>query len=702
MRIKPILIIAVILLTFFAAQKILAATYYVGTAGTPGGNYFTDIQSAVDTASAGDLVLVSNGVYNSGERITPGYSLLNRVVMTKNIILQSVSGAENTIILGAKASGGGNGDGAVRCVFMTEGTVSGFTISNGFTLTSGLFNYNRSGGGIWITNGCVVTNCIINKSSADFFGGGVYCQNGGEIYGCTINGNSATNGGGVHCFSGGVVSDCTINGNRAIDTGGGMYSWKGEIFDCTISGNVAGNKGGGTYFHYYGTVSNCLISGNVLENNFSSGGGVYCKNGGVISDCVISNNSAKSAGGGVVCYKGGVISNCIINGNSLGDFGDGGGVCCESGGSVYGCTINGNSAGLSGGTGGGVTCWGGGIISDCTISGNSAKSGGGVKCHDGGSVSKCAISSNSAEYGGGANSYNGGAVSECTISGNSASQSGGGVYCSKGGTFTNCLISGMNTAPSGGGVMLWDDSKIINCTIVGNSATYKGGGIFCANDGTIINTIIYDNQAASGDLNWRLQYSGMDFSYCCTIPISGLPGGIGCFSENPMFVSPGSDYHLKEGSSCIDAGLNMPWMIGATDLDGNPRIYNGTVNIGAYEYLSGKIRVTSPDWKLKNNKKKGLLKGKPITPLLMSYLTNGYGIGIWNLDTDSNVDGPRKLTAKNKKGTVWIFKDKNDKTAKITYSEKYNVKKDIYKTKLKYILQGGIPESNQVYIAPLE
>jgi len=39
------------------------------------------------------------------------------------------------------------------------------------------------------------------------------------------------------------------------------------------------------------------------------------------------------------------------------------------------------------------------------------------------------------------------------------------------------------------------------------------------------------------------------------------------------------------GSPCIDTGAIMPWMTGATDLDGNPRIHDGQVDMGCYEFV---------------------------------------------------------------------------------------------------------------------
>jgi hypothetical protein len=52
-----------------------------------------------------------------------------------------------------------------------------------------------------------------------------------------------------------------------------------------------------------------------------------------------------------------------------------------------------------------------------------------------------------------------------------------------------------------------------------------------------------------------------------------------------------SNLRLQATSPCINAGKNslVSW---ATDLDGNPRIVGGTVDIGAYEYQSPSSRIS--------------------------------------------------------------------------------------------------------------
>ena len=125
------------------------ATWYVWTnspANGPGTNWptaFRDIQSAVNAATnTEDRVLVTNGVYATGTKATPGASLLCRIVVTNAITVQSVNGPTNTLIVGQ----GPLGTGAVRCAYLTNNAVlSGFTLSNGFTRTDGDWRLNKCG-----------------------------------------------------------------------------------------------------------------------------------------------------------------------------------------------------------------------------------------------------------------------------------------------------------------------------------------------------------------------------------------------------------------------------------------------------------------------------------------------------------------------------------------------------------------------------
>ena len=46
------------------------------------------------------------------------------------------------------------------------------------------------------------------------------------------------------------------------------------------------------------------------------------------------------------------------------------------------------------------------------------------------------------------------------------------------------------------------------------------------------------------------------------------------------------DFRLAIGSPAIDSGTNITWpLLPAMDLDGNPRILNDIVDLGAYEYI---------------------------------------------------------------------------------------------------------------------
>ena len=71
-------------------------------------------------------------------------------------------------------------------------------------------------------------------------------------------------------------------------------------------------------------------------------------------------------------------------------------------------------------------------------------------------------------------------------------------------------------------------------------------------------------------------------SYCCTQPQS--TNGFGHITNAPLFVDlVGGNLRLQSNSPCIYAGNNA-YAPAGPDLDGQPRIVGGTVDIDAYKF----------------------------------------------------------------------------------------------------------------------
>ncbi len=388
-------------------------------------------------------------------------------------------------------------------------------------------------------------------------------------------------------------------------TGIVIRSWRDGELDPTNTVVI----GTGATNCFYLNHAGALLEGLTITNGYAQGtlrgGGVYIyENGGTVRRCIIAGNSAWSGAGVFMRSTKGLLENSTIRNNrGLGAGGQGGGgVYVELFGSVQGCDVYSNT---TAGAGGGIYLNTSGTVYNTFIHDNSANYGAGLYLLSSGMARSNRIYNNRANYGGGISMDQGGRVpgaaliEHCWVTGNYGAGYGGGVHTWTATNFIirNCLVADNTAAANAGGIGITSaagtNRVIENCTIVGNratNATSYGGGVVFSQNATATNCIVYYNTAANYP-NCRIltgQNPTGRLDYSCSWPAADLISGEHNITNAPGFADTNNaNYRLTVEAPCLHAGINLPGMEQAVDLDGQPRLDRVVrrADMGCYEFM---------------------------------------------------------------------------------------------------------------------
>ncbi len=275
-----------------------------------------------------------------------------------------------------------------------------------------------------------------------------------------------------------------------------------------------------------------------------------------VADMVFEGNSATWDGGAIAIFRGSpTIINCTFIGNTAGH--DGGGICNRDGSPT---------------------------ITNCVFVGNFADNNGGGVYTD--------------SYFEPANVV----LTDCMFLGNTANGVhgyGGGLWSGGNTTLVNCAFSGNSAFSSGAISSFWDSMTLANCTISRNTATDFGGGLFAdgfTSHATAMNSIFWGNSDLGGtDELGQIYVAGgtLVVDSSCVQGWTGELEGTGNIDADPRFVdadgpddilgTADDDLHLSAESPCINAGDNNAPMVPELDFEGDARIQQCRIDMGADE-----------------------------------------------------------------------------------------------------------------------
>ena len=538
---------------------------------------------------------------------TPDFS----VFTVDSSVTASLTGL--TISGGLSASGGGIYNAGTL-------TVANSTIDDNSAYSSYEDTY---GGGIYNTGTLTVTNSTIDNNGAssynyyyESFGGGIYNAGTLTVTNSNIDQNSAGSGGGIYNAGTLTVTNSTI-GNYNVgfifngNDGGGIYN-AGTL---TVTNSTIDNNEGDGMYSPAGTLT---VTNSTIDNNY--GDGIYSAGTLAVTNSTIDNNE------GVGIYNAGTytltVTNSTIdnNENSYYEASYGGGIYNAGTLTVTNSNIDQNSGDYGGG---GIFNDGTATVTNSNIDQNSGGSGGGIANDYGGTltVTNSTIAYNSSGSGGGISNDGTLTVTNSTIAYNS-SGGGGGISSDGTLTVTNSTIAHNSSGSGGGGISSDNTLTVTNSTIAYNSADSpgSGGGLAAGYNfffiPTLDNTIVAFNTSGSGatpdDIAGTVS-SASAYNLIGTGGSGGLTNGdngnqVGVADPGlgPLayYGGPTQTIALLTGSPAIDNGSKA---LAVDPSTGQPlttdqrgpgfvRIYNGTVDIGAYEFLPAASDAVSVEW----------------------------------------------------------------------------------------------------------
>jgi thermitase len=280
---------------------------------------YPTIQAAVNAASAGDTIWLSDGTYTGSGNRAITYSGKSITVRSENGPNECIIDCEN--IGRAFTFDSGEDSNAV---------VDGITIRNGYA--GGVVWNDQCGGAIHCYNSSpTISNCVFTNNHAINYGGAIVLgdlspSSNSVINNCSFLDNSAQFGGGIHNGKGNqVITNCTFKGNLATyDYGGGVCCWENSharIENCQFKNNASWNvsRGGAIgCMGAYPLIKNCLFIDNLAMGDYYGGGGIFVNHTNAnIENCTFYGNTT-TVDGGACHFEGNkdiYVSNCIFSNN---------------------------------------------------------------------------------------------------------------------------------------------------------------------------------------------------------------------------------------------------------------------------------------------------------------------------------------------------------------------------------------------------